>query len=331
MVSQWLHLLCRLLSYTVIRSSWMALNIRWVSAAGKDDAGESGVVNSVENVWPMVVMRVSPLQSAGGSQTQSDWLGGLAEVGEQGFLRYLKEVIPLELKLDQPFADAFHMADESRWNLGFFRWQKRVYSKVHKVSVQEILWDGKPVPALPGVNYQWEELHKAKRLKSLVKSISEHLGAYKKVAEANLQVDRRGGFRFIPWVEVYRPGEFQHPHAHTGSPVVGIIALKCGFETQRMIIEDPRGINPPFGRKYQHAFKQGDMILFPSWASHFMDPNRHNETHVFLSFAIQGPGGVKEFDWEDDGIGSLVKTVRKTIRATKQPVKSTARSQREEL
>ena len=46
------------------------------------------------------------------------------------------------------------------------------------------------------------------------------------------------------------------------------------------------------------------MIFFPSWSSHFIDPNRHNDTNVFLSFAIQNPSGVHDFDWEDDGIGA---------------------------
>lgn len=35
------------------------------------------------------------------------------------------------------------------------RWQKRVYAKTHRISVQEILWDGKPVPKWPEVAWQW--------------------------------------------------------------------------------------------------------------------------------------------------------------------------------
>lgn len=62
-----------------------------------------------------------------------------------------------------------------------------------------------------------------------------------------------------------------------------------------------------------------------------MEPNRHNGTNIFLSFAVQalrwqafffrvgngsplfqpvaeGEEGVKEFDWEDDGIGRCFQT-----------------------
>jgi len=285
------------------------------AVSGKEDA--EGFVNSIEYVWPLVVLR-SALEPAGGEDPQQveDWRSQMADIAERGFHRYLKEVLPVELKVDEPFAAEFQVADESRWNLGFLRWQKRVYSKATKISIEEILWDGKPVPALKGVSYHWDELLSQKTMATIVKRISPILGTYKKVSDANLDLSRNRRIRFIPWVEAYRPGEFQHPHTHTGSPIVGIIALRCGSESQRIAIEDPRGINPPFGRKYSHAFKQGDVIVFPSWASHLMEPNRHNGTNIFLSFAVQGEEGVKEFDWEDDGIGALVKTVKKTIRAS---------------
>lgn len=285
------------------------------AVSGKEDA--EGFVNSIEYVWPLVVLRTA-LEPAGGEDPQQveDWRSQMADIAERGFHRYLKEVLPVELKVDEPFAAEFQVADESRWNLGFLRWQKRVYSKATKISIQEILWDGKPVPSLKGVSYHWEELLSQKTMATIVKRISPILGTYKKVSDANLDLGRNRRIRFIPWVEAYRPGEFQHPHTHTGSPMVGIIALRCGSESQRIAIEDPRGINPPFGRKYFYAFKQGDVIVFPSWASHMMEPNRHNGTNIFLSFAVQGEEGVKEFDWEDDGIGALVKTVKKTIRAS---------------
>lgn len=307
----------------------VALFAALCTAAVGGDA-ESFFVNTIEYVWPMVVLRSTLEPDQGEDAAEVDrWRSELAAIGETGFQRYLKEILPSELKLDQQFAAEFQVADESRWNLGFFRWQKRVYSKASKISTEELLWDGKPVPALKGVDYDWAELHKPKMLASMVKRISTPLARYKKVAEANLELGRGRRARFIPWVEVYRPGEFQRPHTHTGSPVVGIIALRCGFESQRMAIEDPRGINPPFGRKYTHAFKQGDVLFFPSWTSHLMEPNRHNETNIFLSFAVQGQEGVTSFDWEDDGIGALVKTVKKKIKVQK--TQKEAKGQREEL
>ncbi|CAE7194669.1 cya, partial [Symbiodinium necroappetens] len=294
---------------------------------------EGGLIDRVELVWPMVLMHLPLPVDKGETQEDVDaLLRELADIGEKGFLTYLEKVLPHELEVDEEFAEEFRGADESRWNDGFFRWQKRVYSRLSKIRVEEILWDGKPVPALPGVSYRWDELHKFQGMKRVMKKIFGQVAAYKHASDATLESsDSRKG-RFIPWVEVYRPRDFHHPHTHTGSPIVGTLVLRCGKQKQRLVFEDPRGINPPFGRKYHVDVREGDLLLFPSWASHFVDPNRGNETHVFLSFAIQGHGGPQEFDWEDDGTGAVVKKMDKRIRAkAKKGTAAPPRKERSEL
>jgi len=279
------------------------------------DTGE-GLDDHVEYVWPLVLMQIPLPRSAGETQAEVDsLLHGLADIGEKGFSKYLKEVLPIELEADDDFARAFNGSDESRWNDGFFRWQKRTYSKLSKISVEEILWDGKPVPALPGVKYKWDELHRSDAMKRILPKLAGQLETYQQHSDATLNRKEVRKGRFIPWVQVFRPGAFHRPMAHTGSPVVGFLVLRCAKSQQRVIFEDPRGINPPFGRKHAIALKEGDLFLFPSWASHFFDPNRGKETHVILKFAVQGPGGPRDFDWEDDGTGSIVKKVLKKIRA----------------
>ncbi|CAJ1344170.1 unnamed protein product [Effrenium voratum] len=263
-------------------------------------AGKSreGIVNNIEYVWPLVVMRATLERDKGETQDKVDELRRtVAEIGHKGFEFYLNKVLPKELKKDKDFAADFALEDESRWNKGFFRWQKRVYSMVTGIGVEEILWDGKPVPQLPGVSYAWDELHSSKHMQSMtVKKILGHMAAYKKASEATVDPSAKR-FRFIPWVEVYRAGEFQVSHTHTGSPVVGILALRCNGK-QRMSFEDPRGVNPPFGWKHHIDFREGDLIMFPSWASHLMEPNRGNGTNVFLSFAVQESPEPRESDEE---------------------------------
>ena len=55
----------------------------------------------------------------------------------------------------------------------------------------------------------------------------------------------------------------------------------CGLSAQNEVVLSRDGGRPVVRLKPR--------LLFPSWASHFVDPNRGNETHVFLSFAIQDP------------------------------------------
>ncbi|CAE8624025.1 unnamed protein product [Polarella glacialis] len=114
--------------------------------------------------------------------------------------------------------------------------------------------------------------------------------------------------RLMMWAEVYEPLAFHGPHSHTGVPVVGIFAARCEAGSQDISFEDPRGINPPFGKKERFSLSEGEVLLFPSWASHFLEPNLGNSTNVFISFALEKGRGPQDFDWEDDATGSFVET-----------------------
>lgn len=278
----------------------------------KGSENDETIVNSIEYAWPLLVLQTNLEPDAVEHRAVFQKLRGeIADVGATGFANYTDSVLPTELDRSPEFAAWFEDADASRYNLGFFRWQKRVFSQLTRIPYQEILWDGNPVPKLKGVDYTWAAFHNSKAYKSIKQDI---LGVLKSYAKQAGQDTPDGRLRFIPWVEVYRPNEFQHPHTHTGSPFVGMFAASCEEESQAVTIEDARGITPPFGRKQRFTMKSGDLIIFPSWAPHFLEPNRGTNTNVFVSFAIQGQGGPHEFDWEDDALGNVVKSDTKQIK-----------------
>lgn len=54
------------------------------------------------------------------------------------------------------------------------------------------------------------------------------------------------------------------------------LPARCGFESQRIAIEDPRGINPPFGRKYSHVTwlqTNGKAINGQGWCQQIWNAN----------------------------------------------------------
>eukprot|EP00930_Biecheleria_cincta_P075601 TRINITY_DN62784_c0_g1_i1.p1 TRINITY_DN62784_c0_g1~~TRINITY_DN62784_c0_g1_i1.p1 ORF type:complete len:312 (+),score=33.62 TRINITY_DN62784_c0_g1_i1:44-979(+) len=268
------------------------------------------ILTTIEYVWPLLVLQTNMVPDDVKQQAAFQKLRAeIADVGAKGFASYTDSVLPKELDRSPEFAAWFENADASRYNLGFFRWQKRVFAQLTRIPYQEILWDGNPVPKLKGVDYTWPAFHNG--FQSIKQDI---LGVVNSYAQQGGIAMPSGRLRFIPWVEVYRPNEFQHPHTHTGSPFVGMFAASCEEASQSVTIEDPRGINPPFGRKQRFVMQSGDLIIFPSWASHFLEPNRGTSTNVFVSFAIQGEGGPQEFDWEDDGLGNVVKSDTKMIK-----------------
>ena len=40
-----------------------------------------------------------------------------------------------------------------------------------------------------------------------------------------------------------------------------------------LVLEDPRGMVPPFGNRVIHSPKVGDIVLFPSWLVHHVSPS----------------------------------------------------------
>eukprot|EP00931_Biecheleriopsis_adriatica_P047565 TRINITY_DN27424_c0_g2_i1.p1 TRINITY_DN27424_c0_g2~~TRINITY_DN27424_c0_g2_i1.p1 ORF type:complete len:325 (-),score=63.83 TRINITY_DN27424_c0_g2_i1:32-976(-) len=289
------------------------------------DAGEEideSIVNTIEYVWPAVLTQTSlSLKIAGDQKEAMKHLKGCAAEAESRFLKYVNEVLPVELQSDAVFAADFEAGDAGRFNAGFFRWQKRVFSKLTRIRVEDLLWDGKPVPALPGVDYTWEGLHKSPQFTPIFRAMMEEAKPFQKKAHVQFR-DMGRGSRLIPWVEVFRQGEMQSPHAHTGSHVAGIFCVRC--TSQRVIFEDPRGINPPFGRKHNVVMQPGDVLMFPSWLSHFFDPNHGKSTNVYISFVIQGPGGPGDFDWEDDELGNVIHQHVKKIKAKSSAPKKAA-------
>lgn len=299
-------------------------------ALGSPVPAAVAVEKQVAYVWPAAVWS-TPLLASGSSGAVP---ARLAELAERGFERYLDEVLPRELEADAAFAEAYRAADGSRANLGFLRWQKRVFASVTHVPVEELDWDGKPVPRVPGISYQWSELYGSHEFEMLKRRVNTMVSSFLNSLTGE---KRKHKFRTFAWAEVYRPGDFQRPHTHTGAAVAGMFFARYGTGSiggQDLVFEDMRGINPPFGRKHEHHPAQGELVLWPSWASHFLSPHPGNSTNVFFSFLIWPPNGAPDFDWEDDVTGDYVYRKTSSIKQKKpveQAAPSPTRSQREDL
>ena len=86
-------------------------------------------------------------------------------------------------------------------------------------------------------------------------------------------------------------------------------------------IEDPRGINPPYGKTHVVTPQQGELVMFPSWISHVITPNTAaNSTVVVFAFCVYPVEGPTDLDWEDDPTGSMV--VKKEFELPKAPYDS---------
>jgi len=266
----------------------------------------------VKLAWPIHISK-SPMSSSEAASLESPAFGKeLAELGLKGFEEYQKQVLPRELELDAPFAEEFRTSDHSRVNLAFLRWQKRVYGEQQKET-----WNGGPVdhlagrielsPRLEEINYTWPELYKNATFRRLRSRINELAKMYltRSGAEPDVLPKR---FKIFAWVEIFKKGDSLRPWARTdGGFLMGRYWPQKKKNAMKFNFEDPRGINPPFGKTHHHEADEGYVSMFPTWASHFITPNLFKKPVVCFAFIVYPDDG-NTMDFEDDVTASMVKT-----------------------
>lgn len=277
-----------------------ALVVQWFQHVNAEDT----ISQEVKYIWPVMTWTV-PLTPG---LIDASATARLAAIGEEAFDHYVKEILPKELQIDKKWEADFTTSDASRMNLGFVRWQKRVYSKLRRVPLNELSWDGSPIPKYPNVNYEWNELYKSRELNALRTQIERLSSMYLNHIGKDGNRGRRR-FRTFIWVEVFRYGDAHRPRVRTGAATSGIFYARYSSSKegkQKIAFEDARGINPPFGKTHNHQPKEGEIQIFPSWASHFVTPHRTNSTNVYFNFVCWPPDGAPELDWEDDATGDYI-------------------------
>jgi len=258
------------------------------------------------SIWPTPVWRVRRSK-----KLQEEQRRQLASVAEKGYRLYVEEILPKEFKADAPWREAYESAEGtgSRDNLAFLRWQKVAYSKQFKRPLQELKWDGSTVPKYTGIPYGWK-LYKSSEYKAFYDMVMHYASAY--VSSFNRHSPDR--FVVFPWAEVYRPGGFHEPVARTGAPAAGIYVAEANGE-QELVFMDERSYGAPYNRRHSVRMATGDMLIFPAWATNMLTVNNGNSSNVYFRFWVSFPGGVRDFDWEDDQLSIFTQFHRERLDA----------------
>lgn len=94
------------------------------------------------------------------------------------------------------------------------------------------------------------------------------------------------------WANVHDQHGFNHVHVHSGSWYSGAVYLQCSEKTGNITFTDPR---PGAEMSAAHQLtattqtvtpKPGDMILFPSFLPHLVEPNCDGIKRISISFNI---------------------------------------------
>lgn len=107
-----------------------------------------------------------------------------------------------------------------------------------------------------------------------------------------------GKLQIFSWANVLRRGNFNRIHNHPGTSWSGVYYVAVGgepvSETDGVIeFVDPRGaanmiVTPgrPFDQKVRIRPRAGDLILFPSFLQHFVNPYESEGTRISIAFNV---------------------------------------------
>jgi uncharacterized protein (TIGR02466 family) len=115
-----------------------------------------------------------------------------------------------------------------------------------------------------------------------------------KIKELLLQEKNSTPYITSMWLNVHGQNGFNHAHVHSGAWYSGVYYLQCTNKTGNITFLDPRpGAEMSFYHKsiesnnFSITPKTGDLILFPAWLPHFVEPNMDTENRISVAFNIE--------------------------------------------
>ena len=106
-------------------------------------------------------------------------------------------------------------------------------------------------------------------------------------AECAIEVDFQGA----AWANVSREGDFNRPHIHPGFVWSGVFYVDIGqrdpkvSEAGNIEFIDPRPGNH-HGAKHVVRPRAGQVLIFPSWLSHYVTPFRGRGERISIAFNV---------------------------------------------
>ena len=99
------------------------------------------------------------------------------------------------------------------------------------------------------------------------------------------------------WLNVQNQHGYNLQHVHSGSWFSGVLYLKCPEQSGSIVFTDPRPAvdnsyyynqyAPNFGKNIMWDPHVGDVLLFPAFLPHLVQPNPSTEQRISLSFNIE--------------------------------------------
>ena len=97
------------------------------------------------------------------------------------------------------------------------------------------------------------------------------------------------------WVNLHERGGYNNVHGHGGSLWSGVYHVTAPAGSGKLVLMDPRaqahvvqavGKNFARGDRCDIAAQAGQMVVFPGWLGHYVEPHKADEPRISVSFNI---------------------------------------------
>jgi len=104
--------------------------------------------------------------------------------------------------------------------------------------------------------------------------------------------ERNGQVVINMWANINQHGSRNTYHSHKAHHYVGVYYLQ-GTDTGSLIMANPANVlgdcnlEAPYTHDFAFAPKDGDLVLWPAWVPHEVEPNLSNRERINLAFNIK--------------------------------------------
>jgi len=177
-----------------------------------------------------------------------------------------------------------------------FVWKARLGSEVRAAVRAAILEEvaAERGAAVPEAGQVWQSRHGLHRLPALQPLVG-HVRAGVELVLELLRVESAPFEITGLWVNVAAPGGAVRMHNHPNNFLSGVYYVQVQEGADSISFHDPRPqaavVRPPVTELTAYnadqmvvRVEEGDLLVFPSWLSHSVDPNRSDRVRISASF-----------------------------------------------
>lgn len=133
--------------------------------------------------------------------------------------------------------------------------------------------------------YQSQNVDLKTKFPDLVRRVSPSLDGVVQDSELNLGIDNA-------WVNINKTNNSNISHYHPQSALSGVIYLQTSPKAGRIVFENPTVSGAfPIDPAVKHFFgvyfiapEVGDVLIFPSYLKHYVEPNLSSEDRISIAF-----------------------------------------------